>query len=248
MAKQAGYIKLEGTMGDLTFYKNRDGKFIARRKGGVSKKRIQNDPRFQRTRENLKEFAVAASSAKFLKNAFREIELKSNGGKLHNRLYSTAMKVVKSDPVSPRGERKFELGNMDLLKGFEFSEKSVLRNVLKVNLDVIEDAASVTVTIEELVPSKYLVYAQGSTYYRISLIRAGVDFTLQSYDTETASTPAMEIVNVSVPEVSLTLPKPGVAGKKYFFALAIEFFLDVNGDQYDMNDISQNPAAILAVS
>ncbi|MBN7814709.1 hypothetical protein [Algoriphagus pacificus] len=101
MAKQAGYIKLEGTMGDLTFYKNRDGKFIARRKGGVSKKRIQNDPRFQRTRENLKEFAVAASSAKFLKNAFREIELKSNGGKLHNRLYSTAMKVVKSDPVSP---------------------------------------------------------------------------------------------------------------------------------------------------
>ncbi|WPR76279.1 hypothetical protein [Algoriphagus sp. NG3] len=35
MAKQAGYIKLEGTMHDLSCYNNRDGEYIARRKGGV---------------------------------------------------------------------------------------------------------------------------------------------------------------------------------------------------------------------
>src|SRR5690606_21594440 len=117
MAKQAGYIKLEGTMGDLTFYKNRDGNYIARRKGGVSKERLLNDPKFERTRENMKEFSRAASAAKFLKNAFREIEIKSNGGKLHNRLYSLANKVLKTDPVNERGERLFELGDLSLLIG-----------------------------------------------------------------------------------------------------------------------------------
>ncbi|MEB2787181.1 hypothetical protein [Algoriphagus persicinus] len=248
MAKQAGYIKLEGTLGDLTFYKNRDGKFIARRKGGVTKKRIQNDPRFQRTRENLKEFAEAASSAKFLKNAFREIELKSNGGKLHNRLYSMAMKVVKSDPLNSRGERKFDQGDMNTLLGFDFSEKAVLNNVLKVKPKLLDEPGSLSVTIPELVPTKYLLYSQGSKFYRFSLIRAGIDFAQQDYSTEITSIAPLPINNQSAAEVTLTLPKPGIEGEKYFFALALEFFLDVNGSQYDMNDVSQNPAVILAVS
>lgn len=248
MAKQAGYIKLEGTMGDLSFYKNRDGKFIARRKGGVSRKRILTDPRYKRTRENLSEFSTAATSAKFLKNAFREIEIKSNGGKLHNRLYSMAMKVVKSDATSVRGERKFELGDLTLLRGFEFSEKANLGNVLKVQTTIQEDEASLTVNIPQLVPSKYLVFSEGSKFYRFSLIRAAVDFAQQTYNTEIAATEPLPINNLAVPAVSLSLPKPGIAGEKYFYALAIEFFLDVNGSQYDMNDLSQNPAVILAVS
>lgn len=248
MAKQAGYIKLEGTMGDLSFYKNRDGKFIARRKGGVSKKRILTDPKYKRTRENLAEFAVAAASAKFLKNAFREIEIKSNGGKLHNRLYSAAMKVVKSDPLSARGERKFELGDMTIMKGFEFSEKATLENVLKVQPKKAEDEASFTVTIPQITPSTHLIYAEGAKFYRLSLIRAAVDFVQKTYSSETIAIEPLPITNLPTAEVILTLPKPGIAGEKYFFALTLEFFLDVNDTRYDSNDVSQNPAVILAVS
>jgi hypothetical protein len=234
-------------MGDLTFYKNREGKFIARRKGGVTKKRIQTDPRYQRTRENLREFAEAAASAKFLKNAFREIELKSNGGKLHNRLYSAAMKVVKSDAVNSRGERKFDQGELSNLLGFEFSENAAMRNVLKIKPGVLDEPTSLTVTIPELVPTKYLLYSEGSTFYRFSLIRAGINFAAQDYTTEVATIDPLPITNLPAEAVTLSLPKPGVAGEKYFFALTLEFFLDVNGNQYDMNDISQNPAVILSV-
>tara|TARA_R110002020_G_scaffold435805_1_gene646040 strand:- start:1374 stop:2120 length:747 start_codon:yes stop_codon:yes gene_type:complete len=248
MAKQAGYIKLEGTIGDLTFYKNRDGNFIARRKGGVTKKRIQTDPKYQRTRENLKEFAESAASAKLIKNAFREIELKSNGGKLHNRLYSLVMKVVKTDPVNARGDRKFDQGDLSLMVGFQFSEKAVLNNVVKVRPDILDEADSFSVTIPPLVPSKYLVYSEGSTFYRFSLIRAGIDFVQQDYTSEIATIEPLPIQNVLAPAVTLTLPKPAIEAEKYFFALALEFFLDVNGDKYDLNDLSQNPAAILAVS
>lgn len=247
MAKQAGYIKLEGTIGDLSFYKNRDGNFIARRKGGVTKKRLLTDPKFQRTRENMQEFSKAATAAKFLKNAFREIELKSNGGKLHNRLYSMAMKVVKSDPVSARGDRKFELGDMALLLGFEFSEKAVFSNVLKKQPIILDDPASVSVTIPELVPMKYLLYSQGSTHYRFSLIRAAVNFEDNIFNTEISTVVPMLINNLSSPELTLTLPKPGIAGEKYFFALTLEFLTQVNGNQYDLNDVSQNPAFILSV-
>jgi len=42
MAKQKGIIKLEGTIGDIAFYKSQDG-HLARAKGGVSADRIKND-------------------------------------------------------------------------------------------------------------------------------------------------------------------------------------------------------------
>ena len=49
MARQKGIIKLEGTIGDVSFYKSKDG-YLAREKGGVDADRIKNDPAFQRTR------------------------------------------------------------------------------------------------------------------------------------------------------------------------------------------------------
>ena len=39
MAKQKGIIKLEGTIGDITFYKSPDG-FLAKGKGGIPAARI----------------------------------------------------------------------------------------------------------------------------------------------------------------------------------------------------------------
>lgn len=43
MAKQKGIIKLTGKIGDLSFYKSKDG-YLAREKGGVDGERIKNNP------------------------------------------------------------------------------------------------------------------------------------------------------------------------------------------------------------
>ena len=37
MARQKGIIKLKGTIGDITFYKTKDG-YLAREKGGIDAK------------------------------------------------------------------------------------------------------------------------------------------------------------------------------------------------------------------
>lgn len=42
MAKQAGIIKLKGTIDDISFYRTADG-HMARAKGGISRHRILND-------------------------------------------------------------------------------------------------------------------------------------------------------------------------------------------------------------
>ena len=65
MARQKGIIKLRGTVGDITFYKSKDGHLV-RERGGVDGNRIANDPAFKRTRENGSEFGRAGKSGKLL--------------------------------------------------------------------------------------------------------------------------------------------------------------------------------------
>ena len=81
MARQKGILKLEGTIGDLTFYRSQ-GRYLAREKGGVDASRIQNDPAFERTRENGSEFGRAGSSGKLLRNSLRELLLKASDSRM----------------------------------------------------------------------------------------------------------------------------------------------------------------------
>ncbi len=69
MAKQIGIIKLKGKIGDLSFYKTKDG-HLSREKGGVDAERIKNDPAFERTRENGAVFGSAAKSGKLVRDNF----------------------------------------------------------------------------------------------------------------------------------------------------------------------------------
>lgn len=68
MARQKSIIKLDGTIGGITFYKSQDG-YLAREKGGVSADRIKNDPAFQRTLENGLEFGRTGNAGKVLRNS-----------------------------------------------------------------------------------------------------------------------------------------------------------------------------------
>ena len=72
MARQVGILKLKGTIGDITFYKTKDG-HMARQKGGIEKERFLNDPNFQRTRENAAEFGRAGKASKALCTAIRPV-------------------------------------------------------------------------------------------------------------------------------------------------------------------------------
>jgi hypothetical protein len=92
MAKQTGIIKLKGTIGGISFYKTSDG-HLAREKGGVDKNRIQNDPAFQRTRENGSEFGRAGKGGKVLRNAIRILLQNAKDKRVVSRLTKSLVAV-----------------------------------------------------------------------------------------------------------------------------------------------------------
>ena len=125
MAKQTGFMPIEGTIGNLTFFKSKDG-YMVKTKGGVTGSRIKTDSAFQRTRENNAEFGRAGSSGKLLRTAFRTTITAAQDSRMISRLTANMLKVVQADEVSERGSRNVIDGEAALLSGFDFNSNAKL--------------------------------------------------------------------------------------------------------------------------
>ncbi|MCU4158474.1 hypothetical protein J1N10_21080, partial [Carboxylicivirga sp. A043] len=111
MARQKGVIKLEGRVGDLSFYKS-NGQYMAREKGGVDGDRIKKDPAYARTRENGAEFGRAGTAGKELRNALNEVLVRAADKKVSNRLAAKILKAIQADTTNRRGERNVLDGDL----------------------------------------------------------------------------------------------------------------------------------------
>ncbi len=128
MAKQKGYIDLEGTLGGLTFYKS-GGQSIVKTKSAISKDRILKEPNFKRTRENMTEFGGSAKVGKALRHGFAAIMPVMSDRTVVGRL-TAIMKRINANGTGIRGKREFDvLTNKELLEGFEFNKSRPLETI-----------------------------------------------------------------------------------------------------------------------
>lgn len=246
MARQSSFLKLEGTIGDVTFYKGANGSF-ARQKGGISKSRILNDPNFQRTRENLAEFANAAAASQLLKNAFREITLRSRDLRTHNRLYALAMKVIKSDLVSPRGEREFALGDLNLVNGFHFNVNSLWGTAVFVQHTLVTTPTDLSVAFPEFIPGTKLAKPMGASHARMFLVGTAMNLAEGTYETNLVSSVDIEINQQPLAGFQISIPKIIIVGTTQVYAIGVEYMQEVNGGMYPLNDKTHNSAKIIFI-
>src|SRR5689334_16123948 len=110
MAKQKGHVPVQGTIGNLTFFKSIDG-FMVKAKSEVSKDRILSDPKFSRTRENMSEFGTAGKAGKTIRAPFSNLLQLSADQRMIARLVKLCMRVIKTDTTSKRGSRTVANGD-----------------------------------------------------------------------------------------------------------------------------------------
>jgi hypothetical protein len=248
MARQKGIIKLEGTIGDVSFYKSVDG-FLAREKGGVDKERIKNDPAFQRTRENGSEFGRAGKSGRVLRTAFRLLLQNSADKKVTSRLTKDMLKVVQSDPTNERGSRSANSGNISLLSGFDFNINGKLSAALFAQYQVSMDRAGgeLGISIPQFVPSNSIVGPSGATHFKIVSAGAEIDFDGEIFIVATSSSNEIALNNQIQAPVDLVNNITPNTGEDLFMVLGIEFMQQVNGIMYPLKNGSYNPLAIVFI-
>jgi len=249
MAQQKGFLPAKGRMGNLSYYKTRDG-YLIKDKGGIDKNRIASDPAFQRTRENGAEFGSAGKAGKLLRNAVKALSQKSSDGRAVSRLTKNMFKVIKSDAVSRRGERNVVDGNIELVQGFEFNINAVLGTTFYAPYTAAIDrvTGNLSVDIDAFVPEKAVSRPEGATHFQINSAGAEVDFEENVYVSSFSSSAEMPWDNTATAPVSLENAVPANSTRPLFLLLGIEFFQEVNGEMYSLRNGGYNSLAIIRVS
>jgi len=248
MAKQKGVIKLDGTIGDITFYKSKDG-FLAREKGGVSGDRIANDPAFARTRENGAEFGRAGKAGKVLRNSIRNLLQNASDSRMVSRLTTEMLRVVQADATSERGLRNVIDGEVDLLLGFDFNLNGKLGTTLYAPYTATIDrvAGTLTIDVPAFVPVNMIAAPSGATHFKLNSAGAEIDFEEETFTVDTKSTGVLQIDAVATAVINLPNAVTANSTHPLFLVFGIEFYQQVNGQFYSLRNGAFNALSLVAV-
>jgi hypothetical protein len=249
MAKVNSFIKIEGTLDNLTFYKGKEG-YLVRTKGGVSKERIQNDPAFERTRENGSEFGQSATSGKLLRTAVRNLLLKAKDDRVTSRLTQKMAAIKNLDTVSIRGSRNVSFGlltpeGLNQLKGFDFNIRAKFNSVFFAPYSV--DTSTGEISMQNMVPSDSIAFPTGATHVSLRAAVAKVDFELRTHEIEYSSVENFPISN-NVINISLAPTAVPSASGTQIHLILVEFFQDINNIQYPLKNGAFNVLNVVEVA
>jgi hypothetical protein len=249
MARQRGILRIEGTMSGMTFYKMGNAYFIKAQRE-ISRDRILHDPKFKRVMENANEFGSAANAGKLLRDTVKRMMKNAPDVTVTQRLTQLMTKIVKSDTINARGLRNvgtaiLQLAAKNLLKGFEFNINSPIERILLKRYDV--NVFTGEITINHLVPVNDLVFPEAATSLVIRGAFAVVNFTTKTHAIE--YTNEVHLTTGTAPTTIVLTPAgiPAGSGTKIYL-LQIEFFDEVNGLQYELNNKAFNAIVMAEVA
>ena len=250
MAKQKGIIKLDGTIGGITFYKTTEDGYLAREKGGVSGDRIANDPNFQRTRENGEEFGRAGKAGKLLRNSVRAMLQNASDSRMVSRLTQKMVEVIQEDITNPRGLRNVIDGEAELLEGFEFNISGKLGTTLYAPYTATIDrvAGTLIANIPAFVPINMLAAPGGTTHFKVVSAGAEVDFENETFVMDSQASAILPWDATATAVLNLSNAVTANSTHPLFLALGIEFYQEVNGQMYPLKNGAFNPLSLVKVS
>jgi hypothetical protein len=248
MAQQKGILPLKGTIGNINFYKTKDG-YLAREKTSVTKERIANDPAFARTRENGAEFGRAGAAGKVLRTALRALLLQTSDSRMLSRLTKEMMKVVQADTVNERGLRNVIDGEAALLEGFEFNINSKLGTSLFAPFTATINRVSgeLSITVPPFIPVNMLAAPSGATHYKLVSAGVEIDFENKSYVIAAGDSGVLPINAIDTAALNQSHQVTPNSTKPLFLALGIEFYQEVNGSFYSLKNGAFNALSLVKV-
>jgi len=230
MNKQSGHIKLEATLGDITYYK-RNGKYLVKRKSCVSSKRLKYSPQYAALRQYQRDFGQASRGGKLIRNAFGSLVSGMTDGNCIGRMTGRVLKVIQSDQANPSGQRSIPNGNLDLLKGFEFNESCSLGQVLKAPFMLAPNAGNDTVSLEipGFNPATHLRFPQNASHFQVFIGIAAIDFDKASYQSVIAETRPLSVESDADEPISLRCQLSDAGMDPRLLVVGIRFSESISG-------------------
>ena len=157
--------------------------------------------------------------------------------------------VVKSDPTDERGARNVANGNSGLLQGFDFNSNAELTTVFTQPYTTAVDrvAGTLDVTIPSCVPTDGIVAPEGTTHFMMVSAGMEVDFTGGVFVSAYSSSDVLPWDSMATEEIDLSNAVTAASVNPLFLVLGIQFFQQVSGVNYSIENGEYNPLAIVEV-
>ncbi|MFC0604955.1 hypothetical protein [Winogradskyella pulchriflava] len=254
MAKNNSFIRLEGTLDGLTFYR-KDGNNFVKTKSRVSRNRIMNAPEYQRTRENMQEFKCATKSGKSFRDSFSSISRLVSSSNLTGRVVGIMRRII-NNGAGLRGQRTLNLvDNIEPFIGFNFNEQKPFDshfNAPNSGPTINANRDTVNWMIPDFNTDTYIKKPEGATHFKL-VLAAGYTSNyewvsaLQAYEpiedtpngvgsvtySDAIALGAMVGADTDI-KVDLTAYAPIPATTALFAGTAIVFYQEVNGELYEL--------------
>ncbi|MFD1469870.1 hypothetical protein ACFQ48_16700 [Hymenobacter caeli] len=245
MASQTGILGLQGTVGGLVFAK--DGS--VRQKPASNKAAFNSAASLARTRENASEFGRAAGAGKLLRDSLRVLIASASDSRMVSRLTQKMRGIIGMDDANDRGARVVDRDNAkDELLGFNFNLGAGIGQSLFFQYAIAGNGADVTLTVPRLNPATDIVAPQGATHFEVLYGVSAVNFELGTYQVATVAAPlgvlALNSAALQNRAVTATLATAPGADDLVVGAVGINFYQQLNGKFYPLNNNSTNPLAV----
>ena len=248
MAKQAGIIKLKGTIEDISFYKTLDG-HLARAKGGVDRDKILHGAAFARTRENNSEFGRAGQGGKLIRTALRSLMQNAKDRRVVSRLTTLLLAIIKTDPVNARGKRTIDEGILSFLEDFDFNINGKLGTTFFGLFTRAFDRVSgdATIALDPFNAAEQIAAPSGTTHFKMAIGAAELDFENKSFVYSESDLGVLPYDNTPIVATTLTASVTPNSALPVISVLGIEFYQEVNGEYYSLKNGAFNALGIVNV-
>ena len=244
MARQTGILGIQGTVGGLVFSKN----------GNISQKPASNKAAFAsapsraRTRENASVFGLSAKYSKLLRDSLRVAIAAASDSRVASRLTAKMREIIGLDDTNDRGQRVFDAANSAPLLGFDFNAASGIGQTMYFPYEVTGAGADVTMSIPALSPGNDIAAPQGATHFEVVFAASALDMEMLNFTNAVVAAPlgilpinSAALVNQ---QMVATFPAAPAAAELVVGVVGINFYQQVNGKFYALNNNSTNPLAI----
>lgn len=247
MARQTGPLKITGTIGDIIFYKTKGGYFL-KRKPLFDAERFATDPAFAIQRKNMAELGRNSKASRLIRQAFAVPLTQIEGTGIHCRLNRLMAQVVKGDKTNERGRRNPTDGDITLLEGFDFNEKSPLRYFLPaLTASIDRKTGQMVIHITRFAGKKKLSICPDATHFRLHATAAALNFDDNQHINAAVKSPDFSIKETLPDQLTLQVLLPPGNQHPLFLALSISFLEECNGGMKPLSSSQYNAMALVKV-
>lgn len=248
MAKQEGIVQFTGRIGNLSFFRMKDGTYAARRKSGVSPERIKKDPKFALVRANGREFGQATRASKLIRTAFLPLMKDLADGSTSQRLNALCKAIIKTDALNEAGNRLLTDGEIEKFENFEFNTLSPLDTSFFAQFTTAFDrtAGSATISIPAFIPDQMVQFPSNATHFRLKAGAAALNFEKGKFVNAQAAIDPLLVDKKLTEPINLTMPLPAGTTDALFLTLGIDFLQEEHGRLYEVHNSMYSAMKIVA--